>query len=160
MLRITLCKKSRKDKIPVDGTMTDTLLLHLWVYEVCLKVVLNRMLKIYIAQSEGEIGEEKSKEGCVLDYGCAVCTVPWCMHHVRQSLSPGQRMIVQIPSISPLVLQMLGFDVFIIHLSSLRREGTRSVPLNYQIFFLPVTMRREAHNMSNPEKRERWAAGL
>lgn len=71
------------------------------------------------------------------------------MHHVRQSLSPGQRMIVQIPSISPLVLQMLGFDVFIIHLSSLRREGTRSVPLNYQILFLPVTMRQETHYMGD-----------
>lgn len=81
------------------------------------------------------------------------------MHHVRQSLSPGQRMIVQIPSISPLVLQMLGFDVFIIHLSSLRREGTRSVPLNYQILFLPVTMRQEAHNMGSPEK-ERDGQGL
>lgn len=81
------------------------------------------------------------------------------MHHVRQSLSPGQRMIVQIPSISPLVLQMLGFDVFIIHLSSLRREGTRSVPLNYQILFLPVTMRQEAHNMGDPGK-ERWAGCL
>lgn len=74
------------------------------------------------------------------------------MHHVRQSLSPGQRMIVQIPSISPLVLQMLGFDVFIIHLSSLRREGTRSVPLNYQILFLPVTMRQEAHYMGDRGK--------
>lgn len=81
------------------------------------------------------------------------------MHHVRQPLSPGQKMIVQIPSISPLVLQMRGFDVFIIHLSSLRREGTRSVPLNYQILFLPVTMRQEAHNQGDPEKERdgQWA---
>lgn len=80
------------------------------------------------------------------------------MHHVRQSLSPGQRMIVQIPSISPPVLQMLGFDVFIIHLSSLRGEGTRSAPLNYQILFLPVTIRQEARNMGDPG-RERDGQG-
>lgn len=74
-------------------------------------------------------------------------------------------MIVQIPSISPLVLQMLAFEVFIIHLSSASREGTCSVPLNYQILFLPATMRQEANNMGDPEKREGgvvvvWGGGI
>lgn len=49
---------------------------------------------------------------------------------------------------------MLAFEVFIIHLSSASREGTCSVPLNYQILFLPATMRQEANNMGDPEKRE------
>ena len=44
-------------------------------------------------------------------------------------------MIVQIPTIPPLVLQMLAFEVFIIHLSSSSREGTCSVLLNYRILF-------------------------
>lgn len=76
-------------------------------------------------------------------------------------------MIVQIPSISPLVLQMLPFEVFIIHLSSVSREGTCSVPLNYQSLFSPATTRQEAKNMGDPEKgvggvrkkRRRWRRG-
>lgn len=69
-------------------------------------------------------------------------------------------MIVQIPSISPLVLQMLAFEVFIIHLSSASREGTCSVLLNYQILFLPATMRQEANNMGDPEKKRERRGGV
>lgn len=68
-------------------------------------------------------------------------------------------MIVQIPSISPLVLQTLAFEVFIIHLSSASREGTCSVPLNYQILFLPTTMKQEANNMGDPEKKREGGGG-
>lgn len=67
-------------------------------------------------------------------------------------------MIVQIPTISPLVLQMLAFEVFIIHLSSSSGEGTCSVLLNYWIFFLPATMRQEANNMGRETEEETsWA---
>lgn len=65
------------------------------------------------------------------------------MLHVTASLSPGYRQRVQIPTISPLVLQTLGFEVFIIHLSSSSEEGTCSVPLNYRILLCQLQWDRQ-----------------
>lgn len=70
-------------------------------------------------------------------------TIPWYMLHVTASLSPGYRQRVQIPTISPLVLQTLGFEVFIIHLSSSSEEGTCSVPLNYRILLCQLQWDRQ-----------------